>query len=956
MKAKWLLPLMVIVLMSSMLIADPPDWQVITGTQYNMIVMATITLNGNPFEGVDDNMAGAFGPDHSPTNNDCRSVAMWQPDPLNIWYFTIVGNEEPGQIDISFKIYDTPTDEVYDCNETVPFENNITIGSPTDPFLLTAPVAANPGWIAGNVTLVGGTGNVEEVLVSADGYTTNPDANGDYTIEIPAGTYDVTAELEGYATQTVPGVVVEEGVTTSGIDFVLNEYMGPPNWVQIPGTEFNMIVMATINFNGEEFLPEGDNMVGAFGPGGEEDCRAVAVWQIPDFEGFWYMTVVSNDNSGTEMIGFKIYDTGTDAIYDCVETVAFINNYVYGNPGEPYPLTVGEVPHPPTWIPITGTQYNMVVMATFEFNGEEFTGEDLNMTGAFGPGGEEDCRAVGDWQELDLEGFWFFTVVGNEEPGQIDISFKIYDTGTDSVYDCAQTVPFENNTTQGTPDDPILIYAGIAPPPIWTPIVGAQYNMIMMTEVFILPEMTEFDSTAGNLLGAFGYDANGELNEDDCRGLGFWENDDFWYMTILSMDGVAEPIGFKIYDSATGSIYPCNEYVIFEPNAVIGTPDEPFILTTTTEPGDHEFIQLVVPWNWVSFNVMPTNTSIESVFGIDGNIYQVKTRDASSTWYNGAWYGNLHNIEAGVGYMVKVASATLLHIDGTKVDYTTPIPLDMNWNWIGYLPQVPTPLEIAIASVNNNAMQVKGQAQSATQWPVGSGNWYGNLVWMEPADGYKIEMAAEDELIYALGKSANVDEPIATNWEVISGTQYNMVVMANIDIDPTAVVGVFDNEDNCHAVGKWEAYGKDGFWYFTVVGNENGEKLYFKVISDGMNYVGNETITLTDDETIGNPEEPFTVTLSSTGQTAPKAYRISQNYPNPFNPCTTVSFDLPHDATVKLTIYNIKGQEVMSIEKDMTAGYGKTINIDMNKCASGIYFYRISTKDYTDTKKMILMK
>ncbi|RLC45749.1 MAG: hypothetical protein DRH57_07430 [Candidatus Cloacimonadota bacterium] len=46
----------------------------------------------------------------------------------------------------------------------------------------------------------------------------------------------------------------------------------------------------------------------------------------------------------------------------------------------------------------------------------------------------------------------------------------------------------------------------------------------------------------------------------------------------------------------------------------------------------------------------------------------------------------------------------------------------------------------------------------------------------------------------------------------------------------------------------------------------------------------------------------------------------------------------------------------MSIEKDMTAGYGKTINIDMNKCASGIYFYRISTKDYTDTKKMILMK
>ena len=128
----------------------------------------------------------------------------------------------------------------------------------------------------------------------------------------------------------------------------------------------------------------------------------------------------------------------------------------------------------------------------------------------------------------------------------------------------------------------------------------------------------------------------------------------------------------------------------------------------------------------------------------------------------------------------------------------------------------------------------------------------------------------------------------------------------------------------------------------------------------GKYYKSNEKVKFDKDITIGSPKELFKITISSEPlpdePQLPTVYKLEQNYPNPFNPCTTVSFDLPHYATVNLTIYNIKGQEVMSIEKDMTAGYGKTINIDMNKCASGIYFYRISTKDYTDTKKMLLMR
>ncbi len=966
MKARWLLPLMVIMLMSTMLVADPPVWIVMGGTEYSMVVMADITLYGEPFEGVGENMAGAFGPHPTlpPPADTCRSVAVWQtfPPPIGgFWYFTIVGNEAPGETDIWFRIYDEATDLVYDCNETVPFEDGTTWGDPTtELFYLTAPPVVNPGWIAGNVTLEGGTGNVEDVLVSADGYSTNPDPSGDYTLEVPAGIYDVTASLEGYATVTEYDVEVLENETTY-VDFTLHEYMGPPNWIVMSGTEFSMVVMATVNFFGEEFTDEGDNMVGAFGPHPTlpppaDTCRSVAVWEDSVW-GFWYMTVVSNDNSGTEVISFKIYDTGTDQIYSCEETVFFEDNIVIGTPDDPLLLNVGPpLPEPPDWVPMTGTQYSMIFFSEILLpSGEVWDSTGSDMFASFGPHPTlpppaDTCRGLGIfYEEVDGPGYWFMVIVGNVE-GE-EISFKIWDSEEDSIYDCAETVVFEDNIVIGDPDNPFILHAGVLPPPIWTPISG-QYNMIMMTEVWMLPDWIEFVDDTGNLLGAFGYE-NGEINEDDCRALGAWENDDFWYLTIGSMDGVSEPIGFKIYDGATGTIYPCNEYVIFEPDAVIGTPDEPFILTTTTEPGDHQYVDLQAPWTWLSFNIHPDDTSIESVFGVDGNIYQVKTRDISATWYNGVWYGTLDHIADGIGYMAKAVEPTQLHLTGTRVDYTTPIPLTQEWNWIGYLPLYPNYFETAIASVIENADQIKSQTQSATKY---YDHWYGNLVWMEPGKGYKIHMTAEDSLIYELGKSGKVEELIATDWNIMTAAPYNMVVMADIDVDPTSVVGVFDNEDICHGIGKWEAYGEDGFWYFTVVGDDNTKGLFFKVVSDGITYESNESFAFVNDETIGNPDEPLTVTLSSGVVDIPEVYSLGQNYPNPFNPATTICFDLPHDATVKLTVYNIKGQEVMSIEKDITAGYGKTISVDMSRCASGIYFYRISTKDYTATKKMLLMK
>ncbi|MDA3814149.1 MAG: T9SS type A sorting domain-containing protein [Candidatus Cloacimonetes bacterium] len=78
------------------------------------------------------------------------------------------------------------------------------------------------GTIEGSVSLIGGIGNLMEVDVTAGSFTVNPDINGDYSMSIVTGTYEVTASLEYYTPQTISDVVVTEGSATTGIDFTLN--------------------------------------------------------------------------------------------------------------------------------------------------------------------------------------------------------------------------------------------------------------------------------------------------------------------------------------------------------------------------------------------------------------------------------------------------------------------------------------------------------------------------------------------------------------------------------------------------------------------------------------------------------------------------------------------------------------------------------------------------------------
>ena len=91
-------------------------------------------------------------------------------------------------------------------------------------------------------------------------------------------------------------------------------------------------------------------------------------------------------------------------------------------------------------------------------------------------------------------------------------------------------------------------------------------------------------------------------------------------------------------------------------------------------------------------------------------------------------------------------------------------------------------------------------------------------------------------------------------------------------------------------------------------------------------------------------------------KTVPVDFVLNQNYPNPFNPTTTISFALPTASDYSLTIYNVNGQVVANFSGAAEAGI---IDLEWDAAsnnASGIYFYKLTAGDFTDTKKMVLLK
>jgi hypothetical protein len=125
---------------------------------------------------------------------------------------------------------------------------------------------------------------------------------------------------------------------------------------------------------------------------------------------------------------------------------------------------------------------------------------------------------------------------------------------------------------------------------------------------------------------------------------------------------------------------------------------------------------------------------------------------------------------------------------------------------------------------------------------------------------------------------------------------------------------------------------------------------------------GDDTLCFAPNFTAGQVEIRSGTAVEEGGDMIlPKQYALAQNVPNPFNPSTEISFELPKACDLRLDIYNILGQNVRTlVDGRMSAGrHSVTFDgrgDDKTILASGVYFYRLVTEEFTQSRKMTLMK
>ena len=147
-------------------------------------------------------------------------------------------------------------------------------------------------------------------------------------------------------------------------------------------------------------------------------------------------------------------------------------------------------------------------------------------------------------------------------------------------------------------------------------------------------------------------------------------------------------------------------------------------------------------------------------------------------------------------------------------------------------------------------------------------------------------------------------------------------------------------------------------WYadlyiYMTVGNEEGDfgLSYFVTnaaldFSDSTWYAisQNNSITITGATDVSNPGVVV------------KNYSLKQNYPNPFNPSTSIPFSITKSGNVKLSVFNSLGEEVTTLVNGFLPAGLKTVKFYAQNFQSGVYYYRLETSNFIETKKMVLLK
>jgi hypothetical protein len=264
---------------------------------------------------------------------------------------------------------------------------------------------------------------------------------------------------------------------------------------------------------------------------------------------------------------------------------------------------------------------------------------------------------------------------------------------------------------------------------------------------------------------------------------------------------------------------------------------------------------------------------------------------------------------------------------------TSAYPLRANWN---------------IVSVPLDA----NDRSPGALFPSASGNAYGYNGGYETSDtlstgrGYWIKFPAEDSATITgrliAAETVDVDE----GWNMV-GSVSTPLPVANVTTIPPGLTGSgFFGYAGGYALTQTVQPGL-GYWV-----KMNGPGRLVLSGDAPANHPSAMRIVPTGELPPPPPGPP----VADAPADVPAAYALGQNYPNPFNPSTRIDFDLPAASQVRLTVFNVLGEEVMRLVDGVEPAGRKSVTFDAGELPAGIYICRLVAGDYVGQAKMLLLK
>lgn len=160
-------------------------------------------------------------------------------------------------------------------------------------------------------------------------------------------------------------------------------------------------------------------------------------------------------------------------------------------------------------------------------------------------------------------------------------------------------------------------------------------------------------------------------------------------------------------------------------------------------------------------------------------------------------------------------------------------------------------------------------------------------------------------------------------------------------------------EELTHSLPKASSGGSVSFQFSYTAPAEAGSVTLF-ANGNSVNFNGNNT----GDQWNFAQNKAVTVTGTTDVDDLPlvKSYKLQQNYPNPFNPSTQINFSLAESGDIQLKVYDVTGNEVATLAEGFRAAGNHNISFNAAGFSSGVYFYKLITNSFVETKKMVFSK